>query len=89
MLYNDDVFMSTNFWPELRQTTDAYRRWDLSIKQELPYKGLSIYFNASNLTETNDVNRYRGITSEDAGSENLATEQYYGRTIDLGFRYSF
>ena len=89
MLYNDDVFMSTNFWPELRQTTDAYRRWDLSIKQELPYKGLSIYFNASNLTETNDVNRYRGITSEDAGSENLATEQYYGRTIDIGFRYSF
>ena len=89
MLYNDDVFMSTNFWPELRQNTDAYRRWDLSMKQELPFDGLSIYFNASNLTETNDLNRYRGITSEDAGSENLASEQHYGRTVDLGFRYSF
>ena len=89
MLYNDDIFMNTAFWPELRQTTDAYRRWDLSIKQELPVDGLSLYFNASNITETNDINRYRGFTSEEVGSENLSTEQYYGKTIDLGFRYLF
>jgi len=86
MLYNDDVFMSTAFWPELRQQTDAYRRWDLSMKQKLPVDGLEIFLNASNLTETNDVNRYRGET---LNGDNLSTEQYYGKTIDLGFRFSF
>ena len=86
MLHNDDVFMSTSFWPELRQRTDAYRRWDLSMKQKLPVDGLSLFFNASNLTETNDVNRYRGETSD---GDNLSTEQYYGRTLDFGFRYAF
>ena len=86
MLYNDDIFMSTAFWPELRQQTDAYRRWDLSMKQKLPVDGLSIFLNASNLTETNDVNRYRGETSS---NENLSSEQYYGKTIDFGFRYAF
>ena len=38
--------MSTNFWPELRETTDPYTRWDLSIKQNLPTKeGLEIFLN--------------------------------------------
>jgi len=42
--------------------------------------------NASNLTKTNDINLYRGKSSS---GDNLSTEQYYGRTVDLGFRYSF
>lgn len=89
MLYYDDVFKSTNFWPELRQTTDPYRRWDMSIKQKLFVDGLSIYFNFSNITSTNDINKHHGVTTNDSGSENIAMEQFYGRTIDLGFRYSF
>ena len=86
MLYKDDVFMSTAFWAELRQKTDAYQRWDLSMKQKLPIDGMEMFLNVRNLTETNDVNRYRGETSN---GDNLSTEQYYGKTIDLGFRYSF
>ena len=86
MLYNDDVFVSTNFWPALRQNTDAYRRWDLSMKQKLPYEGLEVFLNASNLTETSDISRFRGSTSS---GDNLQLEQYYGRTIDFGFRYNF
>ena len=86
MLYNDDIFMSTNFWSELRQTTDAYRRWDLSMKQNIPTLDIEIFLNINNLTSTNDVNRYRG---KSIMGDNLSSEQYYGRTIDLGFRYSF
>ena len=86
MLYNDDVFVSTNFWPSLRQNTDAYRRWDLSMKQKLPYEGLELFLNINNLTETSDVSRFRGLTSS---GDNLQLEQYYGRTMDLGFRYVF
>ena len=81
MLYKSNVFMRTDFWPELRQTTDGYRRWDLSLKQDLPYDGLSIFLNISNISESIDVNRYR--------YGDLGLEQHYGRTIDLGFRYIF
>ena len=86
MLFNDDVFSDTDFWKELRQTTDSFRRWDLSVKQKLPFDGLALFLNASNLTKTNDINLYRG---ESSSGDNLSTEQYYGRTVDLGFRYSF
>ena len=47
---NDNVFVNTDFWPELRENTDAYQRFDLSMKQELPIKGLELFLNASNLT---------------------------------------
>ena len=86
MLYNDDIFSSTAFWPEERKSTDAYRRWDLSAKQRLPVEGLELFLNISNLTETTDVNRFRGETSS---GDNLSSEQYYGKTVDFGFRYAF
>ena len=86
MLHNDNVLVAADFWPELRQNTDTYRRWDLSLKQTLPVDGLEMFFNASNLTESNDVSRYRGISSK---GDNLKLEQYYGKTIDFGFRYKF
>jgi hypothetical protein len=65
MLYMGDVFMSTDFWPELRQTTDSYRRYDLSMKQKLPLKGLEIYLNISNLNEAVDINRMNGYNPRD------------------------
>ena len=86
MLYKDDVFMNTNFWPELREITDKYRRWDLSMKQEIPMNGLEIFLNVSNLTDAIDVNRFRGKNSS---GNDLKSEQHYGKTIDVGFRYSF
>ena len=86
MLHNDNVFVATDFWSELRQSTDTYQRWDLSLKQTLPMDGLEVFLNASNLTESNDVSRYRGISSK---GDNLKLEQYYGKTIDFGFRYKF
>mgnify|MGYP001241197169 CR=1 FL=1 len=89
MLYNDDVFMVTSFWPEKRQTKDIYKRWDLSIKQKLTDSNMSVFLNISNITETNDISRYRGNTSAETGNENLSTKQYYGKTIDLGFQFSF
>ncbi len=86
ILHNDDVFVATNFWPSLRQHTDAYTRWDLSLKQSLQFEGLEVFLNVSNLSETNDVTRYRGISLK---GDDLKLEQYYGKTIDFGFRYSF
>ena len=60
MNYISNVFSTTNFWPGLREDTDAYRRYDLSMKQKLPIKGLELYLNISNLTEAVDITRLRG-----------------------------
>ena len=65
MLYMSDVFISTDFWPELRQTTDAYRRIDLSMKQQLPMKGLELYLNINNLNQAVDINRMNGFNPKD------------------------
>jgi len=41
MIYQDNIFSGPNFWPQLRTTTAAYTRWDLSAKQNLPWFGFS------------------------------------------------
>ena len=81
MLHKSNIFARTNFWPELRVNTEDYTRWDLSIKQDLPLSGLSIFLNVNNITEAVDVNRFK--------YNSLSYEQHYGRTADLGFKYSF
>lgn len=80
MLFQSDIFKGTDFWPELRSITDDYYRWDLSIKQDLPWYGLQFYCNVNNLTGALDV---------DLNTGNLfpAAEQHYGRTVDLGLRW--
>ena len=81
MLYISNVFMETNFWPELRQSTDDYRRWDLSMKMDILVDGLEVFLNVSNITEAVDRNIFK--------DKSLSLKQHYGKTIDLGFRYSF
>ena len=118
MNYISNIFSGTNFWPELRQDTDAYQRYDLSLKQKLPVKGLELFFNVNNIFEEVDIRRLRGFNLYDPGLSDSyyqylndqmknnssalevlddvprsqrakSSEQHYGRTIDLGFRYSF
>jgi TonB-dependent receptor len=79
MLYKDKVFQGPNFWPELVNYSDAYVRWDLSIKQGLPWYGMQVFFNLNNITNTKDVIR-------NIGSGYSNTIQHYGSTIDIGIR---
>ena len=65
MLYTSDVFSTVNFWPGLRESTDAYRRYDISMKQKLPIKGLELYLNISNLTEAVDIEGFVDIITFD------------------------
>ena len=81
MLYMSDVFTSTNFWPEMRETTDAYRRYDLSMKQKLPVDGLELYLNIANLNEAIDITRKRGFNRADPSFtvemyEDLTSQNY-------------
>ncbi|KAF0237260.1 MAG: TonB-dependent [Prolixibacteraceae bacterium] len=79
MLYKDKVFQGPNFWPELVNYSDAYVRWDMSIKQGLPWYGMQVFCNLNNITNTKDVIR-------NIGSGYANTLQHYGSTIDIGIR---
>lgn len=84
-VYTDNVLVGVNrTYDELDAYTDAYKRWDLTAYQKLPWlKGqLQLYLNVSNITNTPD----RAFTSE---LQKLSSLQYYGRTVDLGLRYQF
>ena len=78
MNYISNIFSATNFWTELRQDTDAYKRYDLSIKQKLFIKGLELYINASNLSEAVDITRLRGFSLQDSNFD----DSYYDYMLD-------
>jgi len=80
LIFQSDIFSRVNFWPELREITDDYWRWDLSIKQNLPIDGLQLYLNVRNITRTTD--RVLNV-----GSGYPSSEQFYGLGADIGIRY--
>jgi len=82
LLYQADVFTGPNFWPQLRSSTSAYRRWDLSVKQKLPWFGLQVYGDVNNINSATDLSVIQG-----AGVP--VSEQSYGLTADLGLRLDF
>lgn len=84
-VYQDNVLTGVNrTYDELDSYTDAYKRWDLTVYQKLPWlqERLQLYLNANNITNAPD----RSFTSE---LQKLASVEYYGRTMDLGIRYKF
>lgn len=54
-LLQDNIFRNPDFWPQLRTMSGRYGRWDLSVKQELPWAGLQVYVNVNNLNAEDDV----------------------------------
>ncbi len=81
MLYQANIFKNPNFYPELRASSDDYLRWDVSLKQKLPVKGLQLFLNANNITASTDV------VLNDA--RNLPTSiEHYGMTMDIGLRWN-
>ncbi len=84
-VFTDNVLVGVNrTYDELDAYTAAYKRWDLTAYQKLPWlKGqLQLYLNINNITNTPD----RAFTSE---LQKLSSLQYYGRTVDVGLRYQF
>ena len=77
LLYQDNIFKKPDFWLQQRVFSAKYARWDLSVKQDLPWFGMQVYLNISNLSGEDDV---------DLNAKNLypAGEQRYGTSADLG-----
>ncbi|MGE5498028.1 MAG: TonB-dependent receptor domain-containing protein, partial [Syntrophothermus sp.] len=80
MLYQANIFTGTNFWPQLRTNTEAYTRWDLTAKQDLPWFGMQIYGELNNINGALDVS----VIQAAAGVPSL--KQDYGMTANIGVK---
>lgn len=78
-LLQDNIFRNPDFWPQLRTMSGLYGRWDVSVKQELPWAGLQVYANVNNLNAEDDV------TNNTSRSFPVAIDQY-GLSAMLGVR---
>lgn len=82
MRYKSNIFKSTNWYEALRGYSTDFYRYDLSVRQRLPFRGLEFFLNINNLTNEReqDVINHMNFTRylED-----------YGRTANIGLRYQF
>ncbi|HMK38851.1 MAG TPA: TonB-dependent receptor, partial [Bacteroidota bacterium] len=83
MLYQSDIFTGPNYYPQLRTHTSAYTRWDVSVKQNLPWPGLQVFGDINNINNVSDLS----VISAPSGAGQ--SQQSYGLTADLGIRWSF
>jgi outer membrane receptor for ferrienterochelin and colicin len=79
LIDKSDVFEQVNFWPELRGYSARYVRWDLSIKQDLPWYNVQVYFDINNLNDAKDEN-------VNEGNNFPLSEQQYDMTANLGLK---
>ncbi len=79
LLYQNNVFKKPDFWMQNRVNSDKYVRWDLSVKQNLPWFGIQVFLNLNNLTGEDDV---------DINQKNKfpVNDERYGMTGDIGLR---
>ncbi|MCA9740293.1 MAG: TonB-dependent receptor [Deferribacteres bacterium] len=82
-VYQDNVLGSANrTYEELDSYTDAYYRWDFTAYQKLPFKGARLFFNLNNISNSSD-RRFVSVLRK------LSSDNFYGRTADIGIRYQF
>ncbi|MEE9439949.1 MAG: TonB-dependent receptor [Saprospiraceae bacterium] len=81
-LYQSSVFKGSSFYDELVRFSKSYNRWDISLKQKLPYYGMQVFVNLNNISNSGDRDIIKGAPWD-------TRIQRYGRTIDLGIRADF
>jgi len=80
MIYQSKVYNSTHFYNSLRSDKNKYLRWDISVKQGLPWFGLEAYLNVNDLNSERDSYLIRG-------SGFPSSQAHYGLTAYLGLRW--
>lgn len=82
MRFKSHVFKAANWYEKLRGYSTDFYRYDLSVRQKLPIKGLEFFLNVNNLT--NELER------DVINHLNFANYiEDYGRNANLGLRYQF
>ena len=82
MIYQSAIFNSTDYWNAFRTDKDEYLRWDIVMKQKLPWYNIEVFLNLNNLNGENDTFIMRGNGFRD-------TDESYGLTAEFGIRTSF
>jgi TonB-dependent receptor len=82
-IYSSRIFTGPNASPQIRAYTAGYNRWDVSVKQHLPFEGLQAFCNLYNINRANDVNNIAAPNSVPT------SEQNYDYSIEAGLRYQF
>ncbi len=82
MRYKSHIFKSSNWYEALRGYSTDFYRYDLSVKQELPVKGLEFFLNVNNLTNE----RERDVINH---MDFASYIEDYGRSANVGLRYQF
>lgn len=80
MRYKSRIFTSNNWFEALRGYSVDFYRYDLSIKQQLPFEGLEFFLNINNIT-----NEYEHSVINHMNYTNSL--ESYGRSANIGFRY--
>ncbi len=83
MNYSSDIFVKSDRHQENRTITDDYTRWDLSVTQKLPWEGLQVYCNVTNLSGAIEKNHRFGY----GGAGKPSSASHYGSTIYAGIRW--
>jgi TonB-dependent receptor len=82
MIYQSKVFNKPDFFWTLRSDKAKYLRWDLVIKQGLPWLNMEVYCNMNDINNETDLYLIR--------KHDLPTsENSYGFTASFGVRWSF
>ncbi len=82
MFYQGDNFITSKFNEEEHILTDSFSRWDLSVKQKLPWQNIQLYFNFVNINEGLDRDFIRG-------NEKTSRLEYYSSILQLGLRWNY
>lgn len=82
MQYQSDECTSVADMEEMRSTTSGFFRWDVMLKQELPWEGIQLFCNVNNLNKGKTVSLIHG-----SGSPSY--EEFYGLTVDVGLQWKF
>ncbi len=85
-----NVLNSVGSRPETTSFTGNIYRWDFSVKQDLPFKGLSLSLNGTNIFH-NGISTYQNYrTSPNAPiTKNLVSVLYFPTTFQMNLRYTF
>ena len=82
MRYKSHIFKSANWYEELRGYSTNFYRYDVQIRQKLPFDGMEFFLNVNNITgeKEHDVINHLDFANyiED-----------YGRSANMGLRYQF
>ena len=81
MNHQSDMFRGVSRYPEDRRYSLPLTRWDISLKQALPWDGFQVYANFNNITAAIEKN------IQNQAVQLPSSSLYYGTTITMGVRW--